>query len=215
VVGQRRQHETGAADHGGPQSPPGPGRELVDRDAADQMGGDGRGVGLVEEGAHRAGQVSTEVGLGDHAVEQPAPGVVVLDRLGQQLAHIQHLDAPLPQRVGERIVLLAGPLDPEHVVEQQAGAVGRRQPPELEVGPVQQHPPQDPDLGIDMEGVGGWHRWSFHCRRRGPARGEGGRGPRLGCHAVRRIGSSPSDGGATTSLVVVSAARVPRHFMNT
>ena len=96
VVGQRRQHETATAHHGGAQPSGGPRRQLVDSDAADQMGGDRRGISLVEERPYRSGQVAAEVGLGDHAVEQPAPSVVGLDHLGQQLAHVEHLDAPFP-----------------------------------------------------------------------------------------------------------------------
>ena len=39
----------------------------------------------------------------------------------------------LAQRLGEAVVLLLGPLDPQHVVEEQVVLVGRRQPLQLQV----------------------------------------------------------------------------------
>ena len=127
------------------------GRQLGRGDPADEVGGDGGRVGGVEEAPHGDGEITTEVVVGDHPIEQPAPGDVVLDGLREEVADVEHLDTAVGQRVGERVVLLAGALDPQHVVEEQLAAVGRGEAAELEVRTVQQHPSQDPDLGVHVE----------------------------------------------------------------
>ena len=73
------------------------------------------------------------------------------ERLGEQLLEVEHLDAAVGERVGERVVLLAGALDPEDVVEQQRVLVAGRQALELEVGPVEDDTPQRADLRPDVE----------------------------------------------------------------
>ena len=151
VVRQRREHEAPRPEDLGPQAARRAGRQLGARDAADEMGGDGRRIGLVEERPDGSREVAPEVSLGDDAIEEPRAGGVALHRLGEELRHVEHLHAMVRERVGEGVVLLAGPLDPQHVVEQQVGAVGRGQATELEVGAVQQHTAQDAHLGVDVE----------------------------------------------------------------
>ena len=57
----------------------------------------------------------------------------------------------IAERVGERVVFLAGPFDPEDVVEEELVAVRGCEPPELEVGAVEEDASQRADLGIDVE----------------------------------------------------------------
>ena len=63
---------------------------------------------------------------------------------------VQDFDAAFHERVGEGVVLLARPADPEHVVEEELVLVARGQTPQLEVRPVQDHPAQTADLRPDV-----------------------------------------------------------------
>lgn len=74
------------------------------------------------------------------------------------MAEQEHLDPALAQRVGEGVVLLAGPADPQHVVEEQRVLVGRRQALQLEIGTVQDDAPQRADLRAHVEAAGGGRR---------------------------------------------------------
>ena len=89
--------------------------------------------------------------VGHGVLEHPLARDLVGQRLREQVLEVQHLDAAITQHVGKGVVLLPGALHPQHVVEQQVGAVRRRQPLELEIGTVQHHLPQPPHLGIDTE----------------------------------------------------------------
>ena len=60
-------------------------------------------------------------------------------------------DAAAAQERGEGVVLLAGPLRPEDVVEEQLVDVGRREPLSSSAGPVHHDLPQHPDLGVHAE----------------------------------------------------------------
>ena len=77
--------------------------------------------------------------IDDRAFEHPFARDVVGECLFEQIVEIEHLDAAIAQRVGKRVVLVARPLDPQHVVEQEIGAVRRSESLELDVGPVQHH----------------------------------------------------------------------------
>ena len=72
----------------------------------------------------------------------------LLERLGEQLLEVEHVHAAVGEGVGEHVVLLACALDPQYIVEEQLILVGRREPLELDAGPVQQHPAQPADLGM-------------------------------------------------------------------
>ena len=78
----------------------------------------------------------------------------VLERLREEALEVEDFDAALGERVGERVVLLARPLDPEDVVEEKLVLVSRREAPQLEVGTVEDDPPERPDLGADVEARG-------------------------------------------------------------
>ncbi len=52
-----------------------------------------------------------------------ASGIATVSR--EQLVEQVHPHAEIAQRVGERVVLLLGALDPEHVVEEVLVVVGR------------------------------------------------------------------------------------------
>jgi hypothetical protein len=67
------------------------------------------------------------------------------ERVGQQ----HHLHVPGDERLGERVVLLLGAVDPRDAVEQQLVVVARSEPFEFGAGPVQHHRPQRPDLAVD------------------------------------------------------------------
>ena len=78
--------------------------------------------------------------------EQPVARLGVLERLREQLVEQQYLHAAIAHQVDEGVVLLAGPPHPDHVVEEQLVAVGRRQPLLREIGPVHHHGAELPDL---------------------------------------------------------------------
>src|SRR5262245_50586164 len=73
-------------------------------------------------------------------------------------------DPAISQRVRERVVLLPGALDPEHVIEQQLVHVGRGQPLQLEIGSMQDDLLELPDLGPDVE----LQRWFGQLGHPGP-----------------------------------------------
>ena len=73
-------------------------------------------------------------------LDQPPPALVAgRQRLGQQVAQVEHLDAPLAHAGHELVVLVLGALHPEHVVEQQVVVVRRGQPLEAEFRAVHHH----------------------------------------------------------------------------
>ena len=49
-------------------------------------------------------------------------------RLGEQIVQLEHLDAALAHLQHEVVVILLRFVHPQHVVEQQIGAIARRQP---------------------------------------------------------------------------------------
>ena len=64
--------------------------------------------------------------LGGHELDQPQPRLVAgRQRLGQQVRQQEHLDAAGAHLGDELVVLLLGPLDPQHVVEEQLVVVRR------------------------------------------------------------------------------------------
>ena len=87
----------------------------------------------------------------------PAPVVIACsravlarERLGEQVGEVEHLDVARAQRLGERVVLLLGPVHPRDPVEEElvvvagvrrlssgpAGAASRCEPADLAVGAV-------------------------------------------------------------------------------
>ena len=70
----------------------------------------------------------------------PVLGLGLGQRLGEQRLGLEHLDAALAHHLAERVVLGLGPLDPQHVVEQQLLGVRRRQAGVLQPRPVDHAP---------------------------------------------------------------------------
>jgi hypothetical protein len=108
-----------------------------------QPGRDHRGeVGRREVG-HRGGQVVaeaiTQVKCRRRALDDLLVRGGVLERLGEQLDEVEHLDVVIAERLGECVVLVLGPPDPRDAVEEQRVVVARCEPPELGAGSVQQH----------------------------------------------------------------------------
>src|SRR6185312_10074394 len=151
VVRQRRQHEVVRVQHV-PGQAVRPGRVQVRLEhAADQELGQRRTVEVVEEPPYRPGQVRAEHLGHAQPVQDEGAAVRNLQRLGQQLPVVMDPNAPGSEHAGERVVLLPGPPGPQHVVEQQLADVPRGQPGQLEPGPVHDHLPERPDLGLDAE----------------------------------------------------------------
>ncbi len=69
-----------------------------------------------------------------------------VERLGQQVQQVQHLDPAVAQRRGECVVLLLRAPQPGNAVEEQLDVVARGQPLQLVAGPVQQNRAQPPHL---------------------------------------------------------------------
>ncbi len=87
------------------------------------------GAGSSSSHARRIGrQARPDVVRRDAPIEDPAARLLVGDRFGQQVVQFEHLDAALPHLEHEVVVVLLSLVHPEHVVEQQIGAIARRQP---------------------------------------------------------------------------------------
>jgi hypothetical protein len=71
--------------------------------------------------------------------------------LAQEPPEVVNLHALVPKHLGEGVVLLLGPLGPEHVVEEQLADVPRSQPGQLEAGPVHDDLAKLADLRLDVE----------------------------------------------------------------
>ena len=89
------------------------------------------------------------------AVQDERPGLVELEDLPEQLVEAVDDHPPASEHLGEHVVLLASPLGPEHVVEEQAVAVRGGEAPELQPGAVDDGLPEPTDLRVDSEGVHG------------------------------------------------------------
>ena len=79
-------------------------------------------------------------------------GVLLLERLGEQVGQVEHLDAAVAQLGRERVVLVLGAGHPRDAVEEQLVVVARGEPLQLRPGPVQHHRPQPADLAVRAVG---------------------------------------------------------------
>ena len=153
-VGQRRQQELGrrrAACH----QPRRLERQLAAHHAADQaLRKQSRRQRLepVAQCDHVLGV--DEVGA-ELAVEDPVARHGLRNDGRQQLVHLEHRNTALDHRIDKRIVVVLGLRDPEHVVEQQVPAVGRRQAHLRQARPAHQHLAQAPDFRMHTE-CHGW-----------------------------------------------------------
>ena len=138
-------------------------RKLVPGDAADQpVCRLRRRHGLEPQagcGTERRLQVRGPESPFEHVLARGPVG----ERLREETLEKENLDSALGQGVGEGVVLLAGPLYPEDVVEEQVVLVPRSQTPELEVGTVEDDPPKRPDLRAHVQ-ARGLFRASGHVR---------------------------------------------------
>ena len=90
--------------------------------------------------------------LGCHELNQALPSLVAgREGLRQQVLHVVDLDAALPHPGDELVVLPLGPLDPEHVVEQQLVVIAGREALQAELRSMDDDLAQLPDLGVDSE----------------------------------------------------------------
>ena len=124
-------------------------RQLGARHAADQSLGQ-LFRAQVAEPRRQLGREFVADDLGTHApLQQPAPRGRLFEHVGQQVVQLQHLDALVLQRADEGVVVGARLGDPQHVVEQQLAAVGRRQALLRQAGPADQHALQAADFAGD------------------------------------------------------------------
>ncbi|GAA3079220.1 hypothetical protein GCM10020254_24300 [Streptomyces goshikiensis] len=118
---------------------------------ADQgLGEVGRGQ-CVEHGAQVVGGERPVLLLVEHPVQDEVSRLRDVEGLGEQVAEEVHFHAPVAQYVRESVVLLAGPADPQHVVEEEGVLIGWCEPLQLQIGPVEDDAAQPPGLGVDME----------------------------------------------------------------
>ena len=88
------------------------------------------------------------------AVQDEGPARGLRQRLRQELPEVVHLDAMIPQRLGERVVLFLRFLGPHHVVEQHLADVLRGQPGQLESGTMHDGLAELANLGLHVEAHG-------------------------------------------------------------
>ena len=101
--------------------------EVVRRQAADQRFGELAVVEALEVAAQLVDEAEAHLVRHDLVVEDPLLALGHRHRLGQQVVHLHDLDAAVAHLGDEVEVVALGVLDPQHVVEQQLVAVGRRQ----------------------------------------------------------------------------------------
>ena len=123
------------------------------------------GAGVLEHLPQRVVERGSEAGGRRQPVREERPRPRHVEGLGEQVGEQMHDDAPAPQQLGEPVVLLARPLRPEHVVEQQLRGVAGREAFELEARTVQDHLPQRAHLGVHAQ-----RRRSAHPSSVAPAR---------------------------------------------
>ena len=196
-VRQRGQDEVVQRQRLPPQAAGPQGGQVGAGDPADEQLRQRPGVGVLAVAAQRPGQCRSDELRRAQAVEHEGPGFLGPEDLGQQLVEVVHRDALLAQDPRERVVLLAGPLGPQHVVEEQVPAVPGSEPAQLEPGPVHDHLPEPADLRVNAERV--CHRVPLVLGRAGaaglvrPATPTGpGRRPRSGSPRQGRRGRAGS-----------------------
>ena len=109
----------------------------------------GEHVGRVaaEQLAHRVDQGETDGVLRDDQLDQPLPrGLARRQRLGQQFVEEEHLHAAAAHLRHEPVVFELGPLDPQHVVEEERVVTRRGQSLQAQVRAVDHHLAQFADL---------------------------------------------------------------------
>ena len=96
-----------------------------------------------------------EAALGDVAVDEQLASIGGrVDRLGDQLVEVEHLDALLGEHPGEGVMLALGSLEEGDVVEQEPVEAVGREVEQLIPRPVQHDRAQRTDLGERVEDAG-------------------------------------------------------------
>jgi hypothetical protein len=133
-------------------------RQFRDGHAAGELRRQLVGVRLGQPLGERLREHDRDLFRPDAAREKPLASFAVFERLREHGMEEQHLHPARAHQVDERVELLAGPADPDDVVEQKLLGVARRQPLVREVGPVHHHRVQLPHLRVgpeDSRGFGG------------------------------------------------------------
>jgi len=126
-------------------------RELERREAADQGFCEDAVVEAFEVTAQLVDEAEADLVGHDLVVENPLLAFRDRDGLGQQVVHLHHVDAAVAHLGDEVEVVALGVLDPEHVVEQQLVAVGRRETLVRTSGRADHHLAQLADFRMDTE----------------------------------------------------------------
>ena len=101
--------------------------EVKGRQAANQGFGELRGCQAVEIAADLVDQAKADLVGHDLIVENPLLGFGDRDRFGEQVMHLDDIDAAIAHLLHEVEMVALGVVDPQDVVKQQGVAVGRRQ----------------------------------------------------------------------------------------
>ena len=125
--------------------------EFERREAADQGFGEDAVVEAFEVAAQLVDEAEADLVGHDLVVEDPLLALRDRDGLGEQVVHLHHVDAAVAHLGDEVEVVALGVLDPQHVVEQQLVAVGRRQPLVRPTGRADHHLAQLADFRMDAE----------------------------------------------------------------
>ena len=125
--------------------------EFLGRQPADQGLGELARLQTLEVAPDLVDQPEADL-VGHHlVVEDPLLGLGDGDGLGEQVVHLDDLDAAVAHLLHEVEVVALGVVDPQHVVEQQLVAVGRRQALVRAARRADHHLAQLADLGVDAE----------------------------------------------------------------
>ena len=166
VVRQRCQQEVVVAQALPQQARDGRPGDVGLEQAADQPLRKSRRRSALEHLAQRLVERRAEPGGRGEPVREERARPRHVERLGEQVGEEVDDDPPAPQQLGEPVVLLARPLRPQHVVEQQLRHVPRREALQLQARPVQHHLPQRAHLRVHAQRRGSAHPSSVAPARR-------------------------------------------------
>ena len=156
-VRQRRQHEDAGVVNGGTGQGRGPQSPEVESglghgQPADEVPGELFGLEAPQRRPDVVDERQTDGVLRHGHLDQPAATLVAgRQRLAEQVLQQVDLDPSLPHLRDELVVLVLRALDPQHVVEQQVVVIGGCQPLQAQLGPVDHHLAQPPDLRVDPQ----------------------------------------------------------------
>ena len=150
-VGDRRQHEVGAAERLVQQHAHGVVRQIRYGDAADEMDGEPHGRHLIQPGAHDLHGGDPDGVGGDAAVEHELPRLRIVERRCQQVVQVQHLDPALLHLQHEVVVVLLRLVHPDDVVEQKVVAVAGSEALVRQRRPANQDGPQLADFRMHAD----------------------------------------------------------------